>query len=102
MAPRRHAFLSRRSRYSIRCHGDRWQRRSSIYQDSAAAKGHARPCAVRREAAAYETLAGLGPPRLIEHNADSWNDGNTPLYMALEYIEGLDLQTLVEDVVRSG
>jgi len=56
----------------------------------------------RREAAAYETLAGLGPPRLIEHNADSWNDGNTPLYMAPEYIEGLDLQTLVEDVVRSG
>jgi len=26
----------------------------------------------RREAAAYETLAGLGPPRLIENNADSW------------------------------
>ena len=26
----------------------------------------------RREAAAYETLAGLGPLRLIENNADSW------------------------------
>ena len=26
----------------------------------------------RREPAAYETLAGLGPPRLIENNADSW------------------------------
>jgi len=26
----------------------------------------------RREPAAYETLAGLGPLRLIENNADSW------------------------------
>ena len=51
----------------------------------------------RREVAAYETLAGLGPPALIEHNAEFWEDGRTPLYMAIEYIDGLTLQALIRE-----
>jgi hypothetical protein len=50
----------------------------------------------RREAVAYETLAGLGPPRLFEHNADTWRDLGTPMYMALEYVDVVNLQTLVQ------
>ena len=49
----------------------------------------------RREAVAYETLDGLGPPHLIEHNAELWADGHTPLYMAIEYIEGITLPALI-------
>jgi len=51
----------------------------------------------RREVAAYETLAGLGPPALIEHNAEFWEDGRTPLYMAIEYIDGPTLLALVRE-----
>lgn len=51
----------------------------------------------RREATAYETLAGqdLGLPRLIDHNAHLWEEQGRPLYMALEYVRGEDLQTVV-------
>src|SRR4051794_13599634 len=38
----------------------------------------------RREAVAYETLDGLGPPRLLDDNADAWRDLGIPMYMALE------------------
>lgn len=50
-----------------------------------------------REATAYETLEGLGPPRLYDHNAHLWKKRNTPLYMALEYVEGDDLQTVMAE-----
>jgi len=42
----------------------------------------------RREVAAYETLAGAGIPKLLDHNAKHWEDKSVPLYLALEYIEG--------------
>lgn len=50
----------------------------------------------RREATAYETVEGLGPPGLYEHNAHLWRK-RTPLFMALEYVEGDDLQTVVAE-----
>jgi eukaryotic-like serine/threonine-protein kinase len=49
----------------------------------------------RREAVAYETLTGLGPPKLFEHNADTWPARGEPMYMALEYIDGVDLGSFV-------
>lgn len=49
-----------------------------------------------REVLAYETLEGLGPPLLIDHNASLWRDRQVPLYMALEYIQGEDLKKVVE------
>ncbi|UMB72207.1 protein kinase [Mycobacterium paraterrae] len=49
----------------------------------------------RREAAAYETLEGLGPPRLLDDNADTWADRSKPMYLALEYIDGQNLQAFV-------
>lgn len=52
----------------------------------------------RREAAAYETLAGLGPPRLYEHNADTWQQLGEPMFMALEYIDGPDLLRYIRDM----
>lgn len=45
----------------------------------------------KREAVAYETLAGLGLPQLFGHNAESCEDGRTPMYMATEFIEGVNL-----------
>ena len=50
----------------------------------------------RREAVAYETLAGLGPPRLLDDNADTWRDLGGPMYMALEYIDGVDFQKIIQ------
>jgi hypothetical protein len=37
----------------------------------------------KREVTAYETLAGLGPPTLIDHNAETWLDRGTPMYMVV-------------------
>lgn len=48
-----------------------------------------------REAVAYETLDDYGLPRVIEHNAHRWCDRNAPLYIALEYIPGIDLGAFV-------
>jgi len=50
----------------------------------------------KREVAAYETLADLGPPRIFDHNADTWEDCRTPMYMATEFIEGINLEGYVE------
>lgn len=50
----------------------------------------------RREVLAYETLEGLGPPQLIDHNASQWRDRQVHLYTALEYIQGDDLKTAIE------
>ena len=33
----------------------------------------------KREVAAYETLADYGLPRLLDDNAETWNDGRTPM-----------------------
>jgi eukaryotic-like serine/threonine-protein kinase len=49
----------------------------------------------KREVGAYETLADLGLPRLLDHNAETWEDRRTPMYMATELIDGVNLQTLV-------
>jgi hypothetical protein len=46
----------------------------------------------KREVGAYEALAGLGPPRIFDHNADTWEDCRTPMYMATDLIDGVDLQ----------
>jgi serine/threonine-protein kinase len=51
----------------------------------------------RREAAVYETLAGLGPPRLLDHNAESWENLGQPMFMALEFIDGPDLRRFMQD-----
>jgi serine/threonine protein kinase len=51
----------------------------------------------RREAATYETLAGLGPPRLLDHNAETWADVGQPMFMALEFIDGPDLRRSVQN-----
>jgi eukaryotic-like serine/threonine-protein kinase len=56
----------------------------------------------RREATAYETLAALGPPRLFDDNADTWRDLGSPMYMALEYIDGVDLQKIIQRNGRAG
>ena len=50
----------------------------------------------RREAVAYATLADLGLPRLIEDNSETWDDGQTPMYLATEYIPGGTLQAFIE------
>lgn len=53
----------------------------------------------KAEAAAYEALAGLGPPALFDHNAEAWDDPKLPmLYMALEYIPGPNLREHVGSV----
>lgn len=49
----------------------------------------------RREAVAYETLAGLGPPALYDHNADTWTDLGQPMFMVLEYIDGPNLSSFI-------
>lgn len=51
----------------------------------------------RRETAAYETLELQGVPRLLDHNTDCWKDRGVPLYLILEFIDGLALS----EVVRS-
>ncbi|MGC2654091.1 MAG: protein kinase [Mycobacterium sp.] len=50
----------------------------------------------KREVSAYETLAGLGPPRILDHNASTWEDRRTPMYMATEFVAGIVLQGYVE------
>ncbi|MCH9729755.1 MAG: protein kinase [Actinomycetia bacterium] len=50
----------------------------------------------RREAVAYETLTGLGPPTLLDDNSETWLDSGRPMYMALEYIDGPNLQSYVQ------
>jgi serine/threonine-protein kinase len=50
----------------------------------------------KREVTAYETLAGVGPPTLIDHNAETWLDRGTPMYMVVELIDGVDLRTYIE------
>ncbi|WP_428338666.1 serine/threonine protein kinase [Mycobacterium sp.] len=47
----------------------------------------------KREVTAYETLAGLGPPTLIDHNAEIWLERGTPMYMGMELVDGVDLRT---------
>lgn len=49
----------------------------------------------KREVAAYETLADLGLPRILDHNAETWEDRRTAMYMATELIQGVDLGTFV-------
>ena len=49
----------------------------------------------RREAAAYETLAGIGVPALLDHNAEAWEDLSQPLYLAIDYIDGGNLRDWV-------
>lgn len=50
----------------------------------------------KREVGAYEALAGLGPPRIFDNNADTWEDRRTPMNMATEFINGVNLQDYVE------
>jgi serine/threonine protein kinase len=50
----------------------------------------------RREATTYDTLKELGLPQLLDDNADCWEDGSTPLYMAMELIEGVNLKDHIE------
>jgi len=49
----------------------------------------------RREAVAYETLSGLGLPGLLEDNSEAWEDSDTPLYLATDYVPGGSLQHFV-------
>jgi len=49
----------------------------------------------RREVAAYETLVGAGVPALLDHNADQWANNRVPLYLALQYIDGGNLEAWV-------
>jgi hypothetical protein len=51
-----------------------------------------------REVTAYETLQADGLPRLVAHNAPCWRDPRIPLYLVLDYIEGVTLG----DQVRNG
>lgn len=52
----------------------------------------------RREVAAYETLAAVRDsiPRLLHHNASQWGDRKVPLFMVLEYIEGVTLSDYIK------
>lgn len=51
----------------------------------------------KREAAAYDTLRGLGPPELIEDNSGAWDDPSKPvLYMVLEYVPGPTLREYLD------
>jgi serine/threonine protein kinase len=51
-----------------------------------------------REVGIYETLDGLGLPTLIDHNADRFKDGRTPLYLVTELIDGVNLKTYIENL----
>ena len=50
----------------------------------------------RREVAAYETVAGAGLPTLIYDNSSEWERSSVPLFMVLEWIDGLNLRQKVE------
>lgn len=50
----------------------------------------------RREVGIYESLDGLGLPRLIDHNAATWKDCRTPLYLVTDLIEGVNLRTYIK------
>ncbi|EPQ75824.1 serine/threonine protein kinase [Mycobacterium marinum] len=54
----------------------------------------------KREVVAYETLTGLGLPRLLDHNVESCDDGRTPMYMAVEFIDGQDLKAHIDAARR--
>lgn len=48
-----------------------------------------------REVAIYRSLKGLGLPELYDDNTETWEDTNTPLYMATEFIDGPNLRTYI-------
>ena len=50
----------------------------------------------RREVAAYETVAGTGLPALIYDNSFEWQRPSVPLFMVLEWIDGLSLRQKVD------
>jgi serine/threonine protein kinase len=50
----------------------------------------------KREVGAYEALAGLGLPELFDHNAETFQDARTPMYMAMELIDGINLQDFIQ------
>jgi serine/threonine protein kinase len=50
----------------------------------------------RREVAAYETVAGAGLPTLICDNSSEWQQSSVPLFMVLEWIDGLSLREKVD------
>ncbi len=50
-----------------------------------------------REATAYETLNHLGLPKLLDHNAETWKDRDTPMFMVLERIHGPTFNERVRD-----
>lgn len=54
-----------------------------------------------REVETYDTLADVGLPQLLDHNAKTWKDGRTPMYMVTELIDGGNLQTYVTEVGRA-
>src|SRR5450755_608564 len=49
----------------------------------------------RREVTAYETVAGTGLPALIYDNSSEWQIPSVPLFMVLEWIDGLSLRQKV-------
>jgi serine/threonine-protein kinase len=50
----------------------------------------------KREVMTYETVPDLGLPQLFDHNAERCEDGRTPMYMAIELIDGVNLEDRVE------
>ena len=44
-----------------------------------------------REVNIYRSLKDLGLPELYDDNTETWEDDNTPLYMATEFIDGPNL-----------
>lgn len=54
-----------------------------------------------REVAIYESLKGLGLPELYDDNTETWADGNTPLYMATEFIDGPNLWNYITQQRRT-
>jgi serine/threonine protein kinase len=48
-----------------------------------------------REVAIYKSLKDLGLPELYDDNTETWEDDNTPLYMATEFIDGPNLRIYI-------
>ena len=52
---------------------------------------------MHREVASLQTLDIRGVPKVIESNADRYNDESQNLYLIMEYIQGATLQERIND-----
>jgi len=52
---------------------------------------------MHREVGAYETLGHEGIPRLVESNAQMFDDPSFQLFLVTEYVEGANLSTIVSE-----